>query len=381
MPEAAGRARGNRARHAIVAALGGALQARIRRRSAEGEPCSASCRAATMRRCASESARALADIGFDGYAIGGLAVGEPQEVMLKIVAETAPMLPTDRPRYLMGVGTPDDLLQAVARGIDMFDCVLPTRNGRHGMAFTRLGPINLANARHADDARPLDAESAHPAARDLFARLLASSDQGQRNARPGAAVDDQSRLLPRADGRHARGDRGRAVSPISRRRPSAGGSAGTLRRFRLGSCFARSVWLKPRHERSCRLPRQRRKPRFNLPPGATDAHCHVFGPGDKFPYAANRRYTPEDAPKEMLAALHAHLGVERAVIVQASCHGPDNAAMLDCIASDPKRYRGVAIVDDSVHRRRLRPPARRRRARRALQFRQASRRRAGLGGV
>jgi len=111
------------------------------------------------------SARALIDIGFDGYAIGGLAVGEPQEVMLKIVAETAPALPADRPRYLMGVGTPDDLMEAVARGIDMFDCVLPTRNGRHGMAFTRFGSINLGNARHANDPRPLDEESAHPAAR------------------------------------------------------------------------------------------------------------------------------------------------------------------------------------------------------------------------
>ena len=90
----------------------------------------------------------------------------------------------------------------------------------------------------------------------------------------------------------------------------------------------------------------RRKPRFKLPPGSCDAHCHVFGPADKFPYAPNRRYTPADAPKEMLTALHGHLGVERAVIVQASCHGTDNAAMLDCIASDPRRYRGVAIVDD-----------------------------------
>lgn len=89
----------------------------------------------------------------------------------------------------------------------------------------------------------------------------------------------------------------------------------------------------------------RRKPRFKLPAGATDAHCHVFGPGDKFPYAANRRYTPEDAPKEMLAALHAHLGVERTVIVQASCHGSDNRAMLDAITDDPKRIRGVCIVD------------------------------------
>jgi queuine tRNA-ribosyltransferase len=111
------------------------------------------------------SALALVDIGFDGYAIGGLAVGEPQAVMLKIVAETAPMLPEGHPRYLMGVGTPDDLLQAVARGIDMFDCVLPTRNGRHGMAFTRFGSINLANARHANDPRPLDEQSAHAVAR------------------------------------------------------------------------------------------------------------------------------------------------------------------------------------------------------------------------
>ena len=91
----------------------------------------------------------------------------------------------------------------------------------------------------------------------------------------------------------------------------------------------------------------RRKPNFQLPAGAIDAHCHVFGPGAVFHYAANRRYTPEDAPKEMLRALHDHLGVSRAVIVQASCHGSDNRAMLDCIASDPKRYRGVAIVDDT----------------------------------
>lgn len=90
----------------------------------------------------------------------------------------------------------------------------------------------------------------------------------------------------------------------------------------------------------------RRKPNYKMPPGGTDAHCHVFGPGAVFPYAPNRRYTPEDAPKEHLRALHDHLGIDRAVIVQASCHGIDNAAMLDCIASDPKRYRGVAIVND-----------------------------------
>src|SRR4030088_144524 len=108
------------------------------------------------------SAGGLVEIGFDGYAIGGLAVGEPQSVMLAMIEEAAPILPEARPRYLMGVGTPDDILEAVARGIDMFDCVMPTRNGRHGMAFTRFGQINLRNARHADDPRPLDEESPWP---------------------------------------------------------------------------------------------------------------------------------------------------------------------------------------------------------------------------
>jgi queuine tRNA-ribosyltransferase len=112
-----------------------------------------------------ESARELVAIGFQGYAVGGLAVGEPQAVMLKVVEETTPALPSDRPRYLMGVGAPHDILEAVKRGIDMFDCVMPTRNGRHGMAFTRFGSINLSNARHANDPRPLDEASAHPAAR------------------------------------------------------------------------------------------------------------------------------------------------------------------------------------------------------------------------
>src|SRR5437588_6257278 len=111
------------------------------------------------------SARGLVEIGFHGYAIGGLAVGEPQSVMLAMIEEVAPILPEGRPRYLMGVGTPEDILEAVARGIDMFDCVMPTRNGRHGMAFTRFGQINLRNARHADDPRPLDEESPWPSTR------------------------------------------------------------------------------------------------------------------------------------------------------------------------------------------------------------------------
>jgi len=119
-----------------------------------------------------ESARALVDMGFDGYAIGGLAVGETQAVMLAMVDATVPHLPAQRPRYLMGVGTPEDLLAAVARGVDMFDCVLPTRNGRHGLAFTRFGAINLKNARHAGDPRPLDAESRCPAARDFSRAYL-----------------------------------------------------------------------------------------------------------------------------------------------------------------------------------------------------------------
>jgi queuine tRNA-ribosyltransferase len=110
------------------------------------------------------SAKALKRIGFDGYAIGGLAVGEGQAAMLDMVAVTTAVLPEDRPRYLMGVGTPDDLLAAIARGIDMFDCVMPTRSGRHCQAFTWGGRLNLRNARYAEDPSPLDAESTCPAA-------------------------------------------------------------------------------------------------------------------------------------------------------------------------------------------------------------------------
>jgi queuine tRNA-ribosyltransferase len=119
-----------------------------------------------------ESARGLVEVGFHGYAIGGLAVGEPQSVMLAMIEEVAPILPFDRPRYLMGVGTPDDILEAVGRGVDMFDCVMPTRNGRHGVAFTRFGQINLRNARHADDPRPLDEESPWPATRNYSRAYL-----------------------------------------------------------------------------------------------------------------------------------------------------------------------------------------------------------------
>ncbi|MFN3766256.1 MAG: tRNA guanosine(34) transglycosylase Tgt [Aliihoeflea sp.] len=118
------------------------------------------------------SALALRDLDLKGYAVGGLAVGEPQQVMLDMLEVTNPLLPETKPRYLMGVGTPDDILKSVARGIDMFDCVMPTRAGRHGLAYTRHGKINLKNARHAEDHRPLDEESDCPAARDYSRAYL-----------------------------------------------------------------------------------------------------------------------------------------------------------------------------------------------------------------
>ena len=104
----------------------------------------------------SESAETLIDIGFNGYAIGGLAVGEGQKAMLEVLDYAPDMLPTDKPRYLMGVGKPDDIVGAVKRGIDMMDCVLPSRSGRTGQAFTRRGTVNIKNARHRNDPRPLD---------------------------------------------------------------------------------------------------------------------------------------------------------------------------------------------------------------------------------
>jgi queuine tRNA-ribosyltransferase len=108
------------------------------------------------------SCNALMDIGFDGYAIGGLAVGEEQHIMFEVLDYTAPQLPEDKPRYLMGVGKPNDIIGAVKRGVDMFDCVLPTRSGRNGQAFTRNGAINIRNAKFADDMSPLDANCSCP---------------------------------------------------------------------------------------------------------------------------------------------------------------------------------------------------------------------------
>ena len=118
------------------------------------------------------SAEALVEIGFDGYAVGGLAVGEGQEIMFQVLDATLPHLPQDRPRYLMGVGKPSDIVGAVQRGIDMFDCVLPTRSGRTGQAFTRRGSINLRNARHQDDPRPLDPDCPCPTCADYSRAYL-----------------------------------------------------------------------------------------------------------------------------------------------------------------------------------------------------------------
>ena len=134
--------------------------------------CSASSRAVSRSDLREESAEALTDIGFDGYAVGGLAVGEGQEAMFGVLDYAPGMLPADKPRYLMGVGKPDDIVGAVERGIDMMDCVLPSRSGRTGQAWTRRGAVNLKNARHQDDPRPLDESCTCPACRNYSRAYL-----------------------------------------------------------------------------------------------------------------------------------------------------------------------------------------------------------------
>ncbi len=145
---------------------------KARGRAGEGQALFAIVQGGTDAALRKVSARALVGMDFPGYAVGGLAVGEGQEAMLATLEETLPELPANKPRYLMGVGTPEDLTKAVARGIDMFDCVMPTRNGRHGLAFTWNGRVNLRNAKHAEDLSPLDPESTCPAARDYSRAYL-----------------------------------------------------------------------------------------------------------------------------------------------------------------------------------------------------------------
>ncbi|BAQ17336.1 tRNA guanosine(34) transglycosylase Tgt [Methyloceanibacter caenitepidi] len=173
-----------------------------------------------------DSAKTLVGIGFPGYAVGGLAVGEGQEAMFDTLDATTPYLPEDKPRYLMGVGTPLDILGAVARGIDMFDCVMPTRSGRHGQAFTWGGRLNLRNAQYAEDLTPLDADSACPAAQysraylhhlvkagemlgamlvsyaniQFYQELMAGARAAIANGTFAAFADDIRRRYARADG-------------------------------------------------------------------------------------------------------------------------------------------------------------------------------------
>jgi queuine tRNA-ribosyltransferase len=137
-----------------------------------GRACFGIVQGGTFAHLRKRSAQELQEIGFDGYAVGGLAVGEPQGVMFETLDAVLPHLPADRPRYLMGVGKPDDIVGAVLRGIDMFDCVIPTRAGRTAQAFTREGPLNLRNARHAEDSTPLDAACRCPACRQFSRAYL-----------------------------------------------------------------------------------------------------------------------------------------------------------------------------------------------------------------
>jgi queuine tRNA-ribosyltransferase len=138
----------------------------------EGRACFGIVQGGTFADLRVRSAEALKEIGFDGYAVGGLAVGEPQSAMFETLEATVPHLPSDRPRYLMGVGKPGDIVGAVLRGIDMFDCVLPTRSGRNGQAFTWDGPLNLKNARHAEDSSPIDSNCRCPACRQFSRAYL-----------------------------------------------------------------------------------------------------------------------------------------------------------------------------------------------------------------
>ena len=289
-----------------------------------------------------QSAIKLNDIGFDGYAIGGLAVGEPQDVMLKVVEETVPALPADRPRYLMGVGTPHDLLEAVARGIDMFDCVMPTRNGRHGMAFTRYGAINLTNARHADDARPLDEDSAHPAARSYSRAYLHHLTKA--NELLGQVLLSTINLAYY-----------QALMAGMREAIVAGQfaafRAATLAQWEKGDIAGEA------YERPRRFPRSSPQAAFQAAAGRDRCALPRVWAGIEISLCARPALHAGGCAEGDAGALHAHLGVERVVIVQASCHGTDNAAMLDAIASDPNALSRRRHCRRQFHRHRLRQAA------------------------
>ena len=158
-----------------------------------------------------QSAKALTAIGFDGYAVGGLAVGEGQEAMFGVLDYAPDMLPADKPRYLMGVGKPDDIVGAVARGIDMMDCVLPSRSGRTGQAWTRMGQINIKNARHADDPRPLDEDCTCPACRGYSRAYLHHVFRAGEMISGMLLTWHSLHYYQGVDGRSARGDRRRPI--------------------------------------------------------------------------------------------------------------------------------------------------------------------------
>ncbi len=193
-----------------------------------------------------ESLAGLEAIGFDGYAIGGLSVGEPKQDMRRIRAHVAPRLPADKPRYLMGVGTPEDLIESVVDGVDMFDCVLPTRNARNGWLFTRHGDVKIRNAVHRDDTAPLDPDCGCHCCRGLLARLPAPPAARQRDPRRTPEHHPQPLVLPGTDGRVARGDRGRR--PGADRNPPAGCAPPPARRAhrRQPGTAPASTRLKPR---------------------------------------------------------------------------------------------------------------------------------------
>ena len=178
--------------------------------------CSASCRAACSRLCARSRSAQLAEMNLPGYAIGGISVGEPKQDMRRIVAHTPQRLPPHKPRYLMGVGTPEDLVDGVAHGVDLFDCVMPTRNARNGHLFTRFGDLRLRNARYKDDPRPIDETCSCHACADFQPRLPAPPRPLRRDAGADAHQHPQPALLPEPDARDARGDRAATLCRLAR---------------------------------------------------------------------------------------------------------------------------------------------------------------------
>ena len=199
-------------------------------------PCSASSRAAPTPRCGRRAPSGPWRSSFDGYGIGGLSVGEPRPAMLEALAATVPHLPADRPRYLMGVGDPVGLMEAVALGVDQFDCVAPTRMARHGAMLTSAGRLNLRNAVHARDDGPLDAGCALPHLRPLVAGLPAPPADGGGAHRLAAAQHPQPGLRARTDGRGPGGHRRGAL-----RRP-AGPHCGGVGRLRPAASVRRWAW-------------------------------------------------------------------------------------------------------------------------------------------